>query len=365
MNENGSRNRNILITILVVIIVVGGAYWVADNFYFGSNASDEIVAEEICVDLEGQAYQTVCGTQEQVDTALAQMGIVGESPIVTVTIGGVEVTGTLEEISALISAEEADPTPVPTSNEVDSQVTLPVSYVNNDAQLYTLEIEDYVTVTGIPEASYPVRWGNGVVQDNNSPLRSAAWILADPGVIGSDDCGTNQSCVEYQEARVTYLQTTEVATYTCPAGGYFKATFGGDTLVEVEDNVSFWFEANDDTNNTLLLRCSYDEAGDNNDVITITTGQPGRVHVTRYPVDAEFGGFFSYVHLLEDLVAGHGELDGRSSDNCGSSGCNNSFLTLGDLNHGTVGVYTHHMPRQGQSAVSGFEMLYSNAHRPE
>lgn len=365
-SDNEHSTRNLVIAAFAVVALVIGGFLVVDNVDFSQfGSAEEVVSTEICITPETGTYagSQICASEE----ALVNMGLLErEDDIVTVTTAdGVTITG----LSSTVSSYLPSATPVPADSDDDDEATIEaVTYepeTEEEEDLSNiLTVDGFITVTGIPADSHPVRWANNVVQTNSSPLRSAAWILADPGVIGSDDCGSNQSCSNYGEARVTYSQTTEVASYLCPAGGYIKMTMP-QAVVSFENNMTFEFEANDDTNHTLLVRCLYDEAGDNNTRFTVTTSHPGSVNLIRYPVDGDYGGFFSYTHLLEDLVAGHGELDGRSSDNCGSSGCTNSLLTLADLNHGTVGIYAHTMPRAGRSDVSGFELLFSNANRPE
>lgn len=219
-----------------------------------------------------------------------------------------------------------------------------------------------VTVSGFPAQSYPVRWGNGEVQQNTNPVDSAAWIIAEPGVLSADDiadCGTNLSCVWSGGASVDNVLENSTGTILCPEGGYVKVTLP-QAIISAGD---FTITLNDvsGTSYTVVARCPYAEGeGDNSLPVEFQTEHPGRVKVMRYPVPFEHGGFFSFEHLEEDLANSAGtsaehDLDG--ADNCGNNGCERNLLVLADYNHGTLGIYDYQGP-------SNWLQLFSNAVKP-
>ncbi len=216
--------------------------------------------------------------------------------------------------------------------------------------------EGLIKITGAPDESFPVRWGNGVVQSENTTEieDSWAWIIADPGVYGFDHHAPehdNPSAVWHGGANVDNLMENETGTYLVPEGGYIKMTLpqaiieGGDMNFEIEDRA--------DTAVIFLARGLYKEENQDRHLpLKINTEHPGRVKVMRYPVPAEAGGFFSEEHLMEDIISSH-EIDNR-----GEGGAQVTYVVLTDYNHGTVGLYRHERDAK-------VELIYTNAVKPD
>jgi hypothetical protein len=215
--------------------------------------------------------------------------------------------------------------------------------------------EGLIKITGAPDESFPVRWGNGVVQSENTTEieDSWAWMIADPGVYGFDHYAPehdNPSAVWHGGANVDNLMENETGTYLVPEGGYIKITLpqaiieGGDMKFEIEDRA--------DTAVIFLARGLYKEENQDRHLpLEINTEHPGRVKVMRYPVPAEAGGFFSEEHLMEDITSSH-EIDNR-----GEGGAQVTYVVLTDYNHGTVGIYRHKRDAE-------VELIYTNAVKP-
>jgi hypothetical protein len=132
-------------------------------------------------------------------------------------------------------------------------------------------------------------------------------------------------------------------TYLCPEGGYVKVTYPQGTFHAGDYSVSV--DAAADTAYTAVIRCPYAEPeGDQSLPIQFSTEHPGRMKVMRYPVPYQYGGFFSYDHLVEDLdnaIGSSAQHDLDSADNCGSQGCDRVVVILVDVNHGSLGVYQY------------------------
>ncbi len=222
-----------------------------------------------------------------------------------------------------------------------------------------------IIISGFPQESYPVRWGGGIVQDNvlGSGAEKAGWLLADPGVISYDfpteENQSNLSAVWTGGANVDNLMENKTGTYICPEGGYMKVTYPQAAIVMEQLGLIVEVEAAAETNYTFLVRCLYAEKGastDRNTVMDFFTEHPGRVKVMRYPVDPNWSGFFSFAHLEEDLANGHGQLR-ANADNCGNSGCDDSYVILVDANHKTITIYYH-------TIIKGWQLIYTNAIQP-
>lgn len=214
-----------------------------------------------------------------------------------------------------------------------------------------------VSIWGVPKDTTPVRWAGTVQPKNTCTLNSANWMLADPGVIGADserEAAANPSAVWHGGAQVDNLMENYTATYTLPEEGYMKVTFPQANIVVSNaqgDSFRLEFEARENTNYTLLMRGNYDMPGDGNAPVAFVTSHPGRVKVMRYPIPVGHGGFFSQVHLEEDIMSGH------SYDNCGIQGCELSIVVLLDINDGSYGIYRH-------TTEFGWVLLHTNVNAP-
>lgn len=257
-----------------------------------------------------------------------------------------------EGLAGLATENEAEATSVPTTTPASTGVP-------------GQQVAEGITVSGFPEVSVPVRWGNGVFQSNTNPTDSIAWMVAEPGVLSADDiehCEGNVSCVWSGGASVDNLMENTTGSYSCPEGGYVKVTYPQGTITIGELSVSVDGVA--DTGYTTLIRCPYAEntAGDDSIRIdfTIDHDYAGNMKVMRYPVPLGAGGFFSIFHLEEDLNNALGisdRYDRDAADNCGEDGCANAKVILVDVNHSSLGVYDYSGPSQWQK-------LYQNVVRP-
>ena len=193
-------------------------------------------------------------------------------------------------------------------------------------------------------------------------------MYADSGVIGYDaDQLNDKELAEFQanksavpHAGNSFLLENETATKICPEGGYVKMTYPQAVAVMEQLELSIETKAADDTNYTFVARCLYaEEAGnstDRNTVMEFFTEHPGRLHLIRYPVNPACSGFYSAIHLSEDLANGHGNLR-ANADNCGNSGCKYSYVIAIDFNHKTITI-------ELDTVENGRELVYSNAVQP-
>lgn len=248
--------------------------------------------------------------------------------------------------------------------EEDDRLELGQAEPESETNLEYRQITETISVAGFPHESFPVRWGNGVFQSNESPNDATAWILGDPGVIsfdypnGHDE--NNPSAVWTGGANVDNLVVTQNATFTVPEGGYSKITLPQAELLLQQLGIGLRLDAAPETAYTVVIRGLYPDTQtpeDRNAVMDINTEHPGRVKVMRYPVPADANGFFSYVHLMEDL-----DTTATGLDNCGDHGCPNRYVILVDLNRdnnqgATLAVLRHTEEKE-------LEVIYSNAHKP-
>jgi hypothetical protein len=341
-----NRTRNLFFGAIIIVLLVAGGLWAASNIYFGSDAPE---TTDVCVTPESGRYEgmEVCGSQEM----LLGMGLIErEAEIITVMVDGVTLSGMSNNVDNLL----ATPTPALMQN----RTVAPVEVTEVDSE-YT-----YVSVSGVPTfitlsdhfptRAYPVRWGNGVIQANSNPFNAMASVVAEPGVLSADDlddCEGNDSCV-LSSVNLERMDNTE-SFVLCPAGGYIKvtgSTYTIDGLISIEPQPM--------VTHATLIRCPYDDSdADDNNRLHITTSEPGSVQFIAYPVLPEAGGFFSWNHLLEDLVASQS----AGTHNCGTQGCNQTYLEIIDVNHDLLQVWDFN-----GSSVNNFDLdlLASNAVQP-
>jgi len=254
------------------------------------------------------------------------------------------------------SNEEADTTAwYHEPEERDNQPSLAVYHPVDDNNPDVSRVG--VSIWGVPSKAHPVRWAGTVQPDNACTLNKANWILADPGVLGADneeEAAANPSAVWHGGAQVDNLMENKTASYLLPEAGYMKVTFPQAviTLKNADgEPYRLVFEAAENTNYTLLMRGNYDMPGDGHTRVSFVTEHPGSVKVMRYPVPAKYSGFFSQIHLDEDIAAGH------SFDNCGIGGCPLSIVVLLDINDGSYGIYRH-------TTTYGWVLLSTNVVAP-
>lgn len=337
-----------LATILVLSFLVVATIIAASNFIkLKETEMADVTGEKIRMDeksVQTQSAATVQAWAQQHPTA----------------------TPTFEAVRQEVLAQTPMTTEVPTTTpEPTNALTSPESMELTFGEPQSFE-DGLITISGFPQESHPVRWGDGVVQDNScgEGAEESCWILADPGVISFDfqtvENESNLSAVLSGGANVDNLMENVTGTYLCPEGGYIKVTYPQASIVMQQLELIVEVEAAAETNYTFLARCLYAEENgnstDRNIVMDFFTDHPGRVKIMRYPVNPAWSGFFSFVHLEEDLVNGHGQLR-ANADNCGNSGCSNSYVILLDLNHKTISIFFH-------SIINGWELIYSNANQP-
>ncbi len=213
-----------------------------------------------------------------------------------------------------------------------------------------------ITLVGFPESAEAVRWGDGVLQSNECGYAPICWLLADPGVLSYDHANgkdeLNPSAVWSGGANVDNVLENLTGSWLLPGNGYMKVTFGqGD--IELAD-YGLFFEAQDGVNYTFVVRGVFAEEGGTQTKVDFTVEEDfkGSLKVMRYPIsDPTKAGFFSWVHLDEDVLNGH------SNDNCDYDGCQTTYIVGMDVNRGTVTIIGHEMGR-------GYWLVYSNTDQP-
>lgn len=339
MSENVTRQQGLIALIVIGIVVIGG-FLVVNNVDFSAFGAQEevIVDDSVCVDLEDQAFETVCGTQEEVDSALRQMGIdVDEDVTFTVMIGTLEVTGTYAEIEAFrgqsdVVQAEATPVPIEEVNSDDEAIVGdPVVFdgrYNNDNVIIVGEDAGfaYDMFYGFENRAVPA-YGIWNREQTNTFIPDTGYILGSPGVIGTHslrEANSNDSAVLITSNQEILDNTT--ATQPLFEGGYMMVS--ASTVNMEFAGYGLDLPAIDFHEYIVVLRGNYNaDNADMNIPVHFSDYDDGFIMVTTYAVPNGAGGFMSDEYVMQNVL--------NSFDtNCGLGDCGFVTLIVVDVNSG-------------------------------
>jgi hypothetical protein len=286
---NDVRNRNIVIGILLVIILVGG-YMVVNNTdaldgVFNNDTVEETEAELVCVN-EGDLFDEVCAETER-DAVLVALGRTPSTDTeVTVTFEGLTTSGMSNVIlERFVVEEEEEPVVTPTpSPRDDSQVTQSGGEIDHSIW----EFSDF------PASVVPYR--TTFMHEQETHIEGTEFFLGDPGVRGVLTYAESRNPSAVLIGPDTQISlTTERETVLLNEDGYMFISGAGFTM-NVCNKYTLTFPDMGQYHHewqVALRGRNFVEGVDGNCAVTFSGYQPGAVLVTRFPVAVGANGFLS------------------------------------------------------------------------
>ncbi len=282
-----SNKRNYLITAILLVMLVAGGLYATGNIPLGGDVDEAETTS--CRTVEHELVTEICGTDEEIEAVMAELGLVSGPKAgdvtVSVSLDGVTLTGTMDDVNDFLGNEEEadDDEVIETTNADDDGV------VELDFSSFPASVRPYRTTFDHEQTTHIV---------------GTEFMLGDPGVYGVLDLEdvTNDSAV-LMDSDTKYVLTTSTETINLPEDGYLFVSGAGFTM-NVCDRYTMEFPDFSEYNHewqVVVRGRNWVDGIDGNCGITFSDYNDGFVQVQRFPVMRGANGFFSAEYVQQQV----------------------------------------------------------------